>query len=130
MTSIRADSWTEFELQCLYDVVNDVNWFKHASALIDRSDNAIRVKMSALRAEAGIVPKHGGARAKSRSAVTREDAARGSDALAGAIRLATSRQQPRKPVPAQDQHEVQLVMFEGPLFDWAPRRAELDRIAA
>jgi hypothetical protein len=120
MTSARADAWTDFELQCLYDVVNDVDWFSRVSKLIDRSDNAIRAKMSALRAETGIEPGRAGPRARSRSRTAHDDARKGSDALLAAM-IAVA---PRAPAPVQPElphEEVQLAMFDGPLFDWGPQ---------
>lgn len=116
MRSIRADAWTDFELQVLYDVVNDVNWFEKARALIDRSDNAVRVKMSALRAEAGIIPGIRGPRAMSRPRVVRDDAAAGSRALLLAI--AAAQIPPARRPASEPPAEVQLAMFDGPLFDW------------
>jgi hypothetical protein len=78
--------WEDFELQCLYDMVNDADWFDHAERLIrGRSPNAIRAKMSALRKEAGIVPKHLGAKAKSRRMTEYERAEEGSRKLLNAM---------------------------------------------
>lgn len=54
---IRKDAWDSGELQILYDLVNELEWFPRARlALANRTENAIRTKMSNLRAEAGIVP--------------------------------------------------------------------------
>jgi hypothetical protein len=78
--------WSDFELQCLYDVVNDADWYDTAERLIrGRSPNAIRAKMSALRREAGIVPKHGGPKAKSRPQTEYERARDGSARLLTAM---------------------------------------------
>jgi hypothetical protein len=80
----RGEPWTAFELQCLYDVINDADWFSHASRLITgRSNGAIRTKMSLLRFEAGIVIGAAGAANRSRplSASNRASAQLGSDCL-------------------------------------------------
>lgn len=81
---MRHDAWTDFELQVLYDHVNDLEWFESAAALLPRrTPNAIRTKMSLLRMEAGIIPR-AGPRARSRAAVRREDAETGSARLLSA----------------------------------------------
>lgn len=55
-----SDPWTDFETQCLYDVVNDIYWFDQARQHItERSPGAIRTKMARLREEAGITPTRG-----------------------------------------------------------------------
>jgi hypothetical protein len=49
--------WTDFELQVLYDHINDIEWFPPVRRLIrDRSDGAIRTKMDGLREFARIRP--------------------------------------------------------------------------
>jgi hypothetical protein len=77
--------WSDFELQCLYDVVNDANWFDAAELIIPRTPNAVRQKMSALRKDAGIIPKHIGPKAKPRKLCEYERAQVGSTMLAEAI---------------------------------------------
>ena len=63
---IRKDAWDSGELQILYDLVNELEWFEQAQRLLsNRTENAIRTKMSHLRAEAGIVPGVIGPRAMS-----------------------------------------------------------------
>ncbi len=91
MRATRKDAWGEGELQVLYDLVNDLEWFDFAiEQLPGRSENAIRTKMSLLRREAGIIPYHRGAKAKSRLAVTADSAKAGSDRLRRAIEAATA----------------------------------------
>jgi hypothetical protein len=58
-TGIRNDAWTDMELQELYEVVNDSDWFAKVALRIHRTEKAIRAKMCALRREAGIVAKPG-----------------------------------------------------------------------
>lgn len=116
----RADAWTDLELQYLYDVVNDPAWFGKVAPYIDRSDNAIRARMSALRAEAGIIPGVRGPRARSRSSIRSDDAEQGSRALLTA--LVAMAPPPAIPLPREPGDEVQLAMFDGPLFDWSPQQ--------
>lgn len=120
MTSLRHDAWTDFELQCLYDAVNDIDWFDRVACNVRRSEAAIRTKMSLLRMEAGIVPSHVGPRASSRTAVNRAQATRGSDALARAIIAVRA---PVRAPPPRPREECQLAFLEGPLFDFANRAA-------
>jgi hypothetical protein len=76
------EPWTDFELQCLYDVINDIDWFPAARHLIrNRTEGAIRTKMAALREEAGIIP----ARSLSASDRAVMRSLSGSDRLADAI---------------------------------------------
>ncbi len=82
----RKDAWEDWELQVLYDHCNDLDWYDFArEQLRNRSENAIRTKMSLLRSEAGIIPRQHGPKAKSRWAVTRDGAKDGSDALLNAL---------------------------------------------
>jgi len=84
---IRKDEWTSGELQVIYDLVNTIDWFAIARKLLPgRSDNAIRTKMSNLRAEAGIVPGMIGPRAMSSRDAIRAAAKAGSERLQEAIR--------------------------------------------
>jgi hypothetical protein len=85
--TIRHDAWADQELQELYLVINDADWFGRVAPFIDRSENAIRAKMSALRREAGIVPKHPGPSARSSSFLINQRAAQGSDQLRRAIEV-------------------------------------------
>lgn len=80
----RRDAWTDMELQELYEVVNDADWYGKVAPFLDRSEAAIRAKMSALRREAGIVPRPG-PRARSHSVTVRESAAAGSVKLRDAM---------------------------------------------
>ena len=85
--NIRHDHWNERELGVIYDLVNDVDWFPVARALLPRrSDNAIRTKMSALRLETGIVPGCIGPRAMSSTKAHRHQTAQASERLRQAIR--------------------------------------------
>jgi hypothetical protein len=78
--------WSDFELTILQGLVNDADWYDTAERLIrGRSPNAIRAKMSALRREAGIVPKHGGPKSKSRPQTEYERARDGSARLLSAM---------------------------------------------
>jgi hypothetical protein len=81
----RHDAWSDYELSLLYGAVNDIDWFSQVAPFIDRSETAIRTRMSALRREAGIVPLMHGPRAQSTTAMTRNDAAAGSARLRRAI---------------------------------------------
>lgn len=75
--------WTDFELQCLYDVVNDINWYEQVRDLLPaRSEAAARAKMCALRREAGIMPRHNGPKATSYRQSHREALAIASKRLA------------------------------------------------
>lgn len=116
MKNPRADAWTDLELQYLYDVVNDPAWFGKVAPYIDRSENAIRARMSALRAEAGIIPGVRGPRSSSRAKVDSDQAEQGSSALLTALVAMVPR--PAIPLPREPGAEVQLAMFDGPLFDW------------
>jgi len=81
----RKDAWSEEELQVLYDFVNDADWFDQAKEWLPfRSENAIRTKMSNLRAEAGIVPKTG-PRAMGSSKRFEADAKRANDKYLAAL---------------------------------------------
>jgi hypothetical protein len=77
--------WTDFELQCLYDVVNDINWFENAARVINRSPIAIRAKMSTLRREAGIIPQNNAPHAKAPRLTEYERAKQGSERLLNAM---------------------------------------------
>jgi hypothetical protein len=81
----RADAWTDYELQLLYQTVNDLNWFAQVAPFIDRSEAAIRVKMTAIRREAGIVPMRSGPVARAAPMVVQDKARRGSDRLRDAM---------------------------------------------
>jgi hypothetical protein len=81
----RHDAWTDYELQLLYQTVNDLNWFDQVAPFIDRSEAAIRTKMSGLRREAGIFPMRAGPVAKPTAKVVRDTARRGSDRLRDAM---------------------------------------------
>ena len=78
--------WADYELQCLYDLVNEVNWLGYAERLIrGRSTNAIRAKMSALRRDAGIIPTHVGPKARARPTLEYDSAKYGSEKLLNAL---------------------------------------------
>lgn len=80
------EPWSDMELQELYEVVNDLDWFEHVRPFLpDRSDGAIRVRMCLLREEARIVPNRIGPRSISQAATDREKARRASDLLRHAI---------------------------------------------
>ncbi len=83
---IRNDAWTDVELQELYEVVNDPDWFTQVGHL-PRTEAAIRAKMCALRREAGIIPKPGPLAAAQHMTV-RQAATHGSEMLRRAIELA------------------------------------------
>ena len=80
----RRDAWTEIELQELYEVVNNADWFALAAPRIHRSELAIRAKMCALRREAGIIAKPGPT-SKPAHMTERERAADGCQRLRAAI---------------------------------------------
>lgn len=85
--TVRHDAWTSGELQVIYDLVNELDWFGRARLLLPRrTDNAIRTKMSLLRMETGIIPGLIGQRAKSTASVEIERATIGSAKLLRAIR--------------------------------------------
>lgn len=76
------EPWTDLELQELYEVVNDLDWFETCRPFLPaRSDAAIRRRMCQLREEAGIIPHRPGPRAKALRQTTREKAKSGSDEL-------------------------------------------------
>lgn len=82
----RKDAWTERELQVIYDLVNTVEWFDTARELLpSRTENAIRTKMSNLRAETGIVAGMIGPRAMSTREAQRDAARRASERLRQAM---------------------------------------------
>jgi hypothetical protein len=116
----HGDPWTDFELQCLYDVINDLDWFQHASRLITRrSPGAIRTKMNLLREEAGIVvaTAQKGPRARSRRVAEKLTAEQASSRLLQRLIEVHAPPSPPEPRP-----EVQLAFLVGPLFD-APASA-------
>jgi hypothetical protein len=79
---MRGEAWTDYELQALYDVVNDVDWFEKARNRISfRTDAAIRTRMCQLREEAGIVPHNTRSRASSWRVTESQLAQRASDRL-------------------------------------------------
>lgn len=139
MTSVRSDGWTDFELSLLYDVVNDEHWFQQVEPHIGRSENAIRKRMSMLRAEAGIAPRHRGPRAAWEQVDHRRKARDASRKLTLAL-LALD----EAAAPALSEHErheadtlrtvqeelaggrveVQLAFLDGPLFDWGERQPQ------
>ena len=86
----RHDAWTDEELQLLYDVVNLIDWFDDIAAKIDRTESAIRTKMSALRREAEIMPKMRGPRAKADAAAARDDLAAQNERYLAAIEAAAA----------------------------------------
>jgi hypothetical protein len=115
----RGEPWSDFEIQCLYDVINDADWFRHASQLITRrSAGAIRTKMSLLREEAGIVVGSAGAANRSRPV----PASNRASAQLGSSRLLQRLLEVHAPPPAPRPTgpiEFQLPLFLGPLFDRA-----------
>lgn len=83
---MRGEPWGDMELQELYEVVNDLDWFEAVRPFLpNRTDAAIRRRMSQLRIEAGIVPQRKGPRAKSAPVTEREKARYASDRLRRAI---------------------------------------------
>lgn len=85
---IRKDAWNERELQVIYDLVNELEWFDRARLLLpNRSENAIRTKMSHLRAEAGIVPGVIGPRAMANSRAQRAAVSAASERLRQALEM-------------------------------------------
>lgn len=79
---MRGEFWTDLELQELYEVVNDVDWFEQVRPFLpNRSDAAIRRRMCQLREEAGIVPQRSGPRARSQRHTVAQQAKAGSDEL-------------------------------------------------
>lgn len=82
----RNEPWTDMELQELYEVVNDLDWFETVRPFLpNRSDGAIRRRMCQLRIEAGIVPMRNGPRSFSRAMTEREKARYASERLRRAI---------------------------------------------
>jgi hypothetical protein len=78
--------WSEYELQCLYELVNEVDWINTAKILLPgRTRTAINVKMSALRKEAGIVPMRVGPKSKWMPRVEYDRAKSSSDKLLNAL---------------------------------------------
>lgn len=74
--------WSDSELSVLYALVNKPVWIDEACALIpNRTEAAISAKMSALRREAGIVPKGIGPSAMSTRDAVRERARASSERL-------------------------------------------------
>jgi hypothetical protein len=111
----RGPAWTDFELQCLYDVISDADWFGHASRLITRrSAGAIRTKMSFLRYEAGIVIGTAGAANRARPLPASN---RSSAEFASARLLQRLIEVHAPPPPPAERDEVQFAFFIGPLFD-------------
>lgn len=52
---MREDAWTDYELQLLYDYVNDELYLKKVADLLpNRTLGTIKNRMARLRAEAGI----------------------------------------------------------------------------
>lgn len=83
---IRKDAWDDSELQIIYDLVNVLEWFPRARFLLPtRTENAIRTKMSNLRAESGIVPGIIGPRSMSTREAERVNARAGSERLRQAM---------------------------------------------
>jgi hypothetical protein len=145
MTLERHDAWKSWELQVLYDLVNEKDWLDEARDLLRaRSRNAIETKMCLLRQEAGIVPKSCGPKAAGARLAAGKRAAEGSRKLAAAL-LALDESAP-PPELVQDEEaaavlseherreadtltrvhdellegriELQLEFFDGPLFEW------------
>lgn len=82
----RHDAWSDWELSVLYEFVNDEDWLDEACRLLlGRTRNAIQQKMSALRREAGIVPKHRGAKAMSERNANRVAVTKASEKLKRAL---------------------------------------------
>lgn len=74
--------WSDSELAVIYALVNKPVWIDQACALIpNRTEAAISAKMSALRREAGIVPKGIGPSAMSTRDAVRERARASSEML-------------------------------------------------
>lgn len=74
--------WSDSELSVLYALVNEPVWIDEACALIpNRTEAAVHAKMSALRREAGIVPKGIGPSAMSTRDAVRERARASSEML-------------------------------------------------
>jgi len=74
--------WSDSELAVIYALVNKAVWIDEACSLIpNRTEAAISAKMSALRREAGIVPKHPGPSAMSTRDAVRERARASSEML-------------------------------------------------
>lgn len=81
-----SEPWSDMELQELYEVVNDLDWFETCRPFLPhRSDGAIRTKMCQLRDEAGIVPHRIGPKSVSQAATEREKAKQGCNRLRDAI---------------------------------------------
>ena len=82
----RHDGWSDFELQILYDLVNDAEWFDEAREYLPRrTDAAIRHRMSQLRNEAKIVPTRRGPTATFEYRRTCDSAKAGSDKYLAAL---------------------------------------------
>ncbi len=88
----RHDAWTDFELQVLYDLVNEPVWLATAKGLIPhRSENALSQRMSRLRREAGIIVGGPGPRAMHESRLARDAGQRSSQLLVSAIEASLAR---------------------------------------
>lgn len=138
--NIRDDGWSDFELQCLYDVINDDDWFEQVEHLIGRrSETAIRVRMSKLRREAEIEPAHRGGRNVHELVERRQLAEAASAKLGAALRALKEDSRPSLILRRREEKralhkleaelrpaiepgaELQLAFLDGPLFDWRPR---------
>jgi hypothetical protein len=85
LRSLR-EPWADLELQELYEVINDTDWFDTCRPFLPhRSDAAIHTKMCQLRREAGIVPNRIGPKSISQAATEREKARQGCNRLRDAI---------------------------------------------
>jgi hypothetical protein len=83
---MNGSLWSDMELQELYEVVNDLDWFETVRPFLPaRSDAAIRTRMCQLRIEAGIVPQRNGPRSFSRAIGERDKARYASERLRSAI---------------------------------------------
>lgn len=82
----RHDAWTDAEISVLYALVNETTWLMTALARLPRrTPNAIKVKMTNLRREAGIPNFHNGPRACSEYRAHQAATYAGSQNLALAI---------------------------------------------
>jgi hypothetical protein len=83
---VNGEFWADYELQELYEVVNDIDWFERVrTRLPRRSEAAIRRRMCQLREEARIVPHNTRCRSKSSSFMLRRQAEQGSAKLKTAM---------------------------------------------
>lgn len=79
---MNGEPWSDMELQELYEVVNDADWFQHVRPFLpNRSDAAIRRRMCQLREEAGIVPHRPAPRARAARLSCEQQMKAGSDEL-------------------------------------------------